>query len=71
MAIELPDDLIARERTAWTEIQEGRLTVAAALAVHEATPAFAAREDVEATRLAIEERLKRLVRHPEPEAAAA
>ncbi|MFE4718901.1 hypothetical protein ACFRLW_21130 [Streptomyces sp. NPDC056728] len=71
MAIELPDDLIALERTAWTEIQEGRLTVSTALAVHVATTAYAARDDVEATRLVIEEELKRLVRHPEPEGAAA
>ncbi|WP_133305558.1 hypothetical protein [Streptomyces sp. AcE210] len=36
----------------------------------EAATAFAAREDVEATRLAIEEQqLKRLVLHPELEAA--
>ncbi|MET7520393.1 hypothetical protein ABZS88_45095 [Streptomyces sp. NPDC005480] len=36
MAIELPDDLIELERAAWTEIQEGRLTVARALAVQQA-----------------------------------
>ncbi|MFE5023128.1 hypothetical protein ACFRAO_07300 [Streptomyces sp. NPDC056656] len=33
MAIELPDDLIALERTGWNEIQEGRPTVPTALAV--------------------------------------
>ncbi|MFE5689248.1 hypothetical protein [Streptomyces sp. NPDC056512] len=36
VAIELPGDLIELERAAWTEIQEGRLTVATALAVQQA-----------------------------------
>lgn len=67
MAIELPDDLVALERSAWEEIQAGTLTVPTALAVHERTAAFAAESGQ--PRLDIEEQLKQQVRHPEPEAA--
>lgn len=63
MAIELPDDLISRERTAWEAIQAGRLTVATAQAVHEAVAAFAKTAGV--ARIDVEEQLKRTVRHPE------
>ncbi|MFF2852729.1 hypothetical protein ACFVT5_41510 [Streptomyces sp. NPDC058001] len=41
MAIELPDDLIALERSAWEAIQAGRLTLDEARAVHAAVAAFA------------------------------
>ena len=37
-----PDTLIMLERSAWTEIQAGRLTVDTARAVQEAVTAFAA-----------------------------
>lgn len=68
---DLPTELIELERSAWTEIQAGELTVETALAVHEAVAAYVAREDVDETRLAVEMQLKRHVRHPEPEADAA
>ncbi|MFD5631571.1 hypothetical protein [Streptomyces sp. NPDC127072] len=61
--IELPDDLIAREHAAWTEIQAGGLTVPTALAVHTGIAAHA--DATGETRLAIEEALKRAVRHPD------
>lgn len=63
MAIELPDDLIALERTAWEQIQAGALTVEAAAAVQERVRGFAAEAGLE--RLAVEAELKRVVRHPE------
>lgn len=66
MAIELPDDLIELEAAAWAEIQEGRLTVKTASAVHQAVAAFVARDDVEASRLDVEMELKRVVRHAAP-----
>lgn len=66
MAIELPDDLIDLERAAWREIQEGHLTVDTATAVQQAVTAFAAREDVGASRYEVEMELKRIVRHPAP-----
>lgn len=71
MAIDLPDDLIELERTAWAEIQAGTLTVETALAVQAGISALATRTDVEASRLDIEMTLKRLVRHPSPEASQA
>ncbi|OQQ12937.1 hypothetical protein B0675_36450 [Streptomyces sp. M41(2017)] len=67
MAIELPPDLIALERSAWTEIQAGALTVDTARAVHEGIAAFAA--EAGHARYAVEMGLKQTVRHPEPEAA--
>ena len=67
MAIELPDDLVALERSAWEAIQAGTLTVPTALAVHEGTVAFAAQSGE--SRLDIEMQLKRAVRHPEADAA--
>lgn len=63
MAIELPTDLIDAERIAWQQIQTGALTVTAARAVHEGVTAFA--EASGETRLAVEERLKLVVRHGE------
>ncbi|MFI7009988.1 hypothetical protein [Streptomyces sp. NPDC050145] len=69
--IDLPADLIELERAAWTEIQAGALTVETALAVHQGVTEYAAREDVEASRLEVETLLKRIVRHPQPDADAA
>ncbi|MET9550506.1 hypothetical protein ABZY36_35170 [Streptomyces sp. NPDC006627] len=69
MAIELPDDLIALERSAWAEIQAGTLTVETAQAVQERITAFAAESGE--SRLAVETELKRQVRHPEPDSDAA
>ncbi|MFD7206145.1 hypothetical protein [Streptomyces sp. NPDC059893] len=69
MAIELPDDLLELERAAWTEIQEGRLTVATALAVQQAIGRV--QEEAGESRFEVEMALKRAVRHPEPDAAAA
>lgn len=61
--IELPDELLALERTAWEEIQAGTLTVDTAHAVHQATVEFA--EQAGMSRIDIEMQLKRRVRHPE------
>ncbi|MFM9589938.1 hypothetical protein ACKI1J_14545 [Streptomyces scabiei] len=61
--IDFPDDLIELERSAWQEIQAGRLTVSTAQAVHQGIAAFIARDDVAATRLDVEMGLKKLVRH--------
>ena len=61
--IDFPDDLLALERSAWTEIQEGRLTVPTALAVHEALAAFA--KETGESRYDAEMALKKRVRHPE------
>jgi hypothetical protein len=69
VAIELPDDLIALERSAWEEIQAGTLTVDTALAVQERIVTFAAESGE--SRLAVETELKKRVRHPEPESDAA
>lgn len=66
MAIGLHDDLIDLERAAWQEIQAGHLTVKTALAVQAGVTAFAAREDVDASRYEVEMELKRIVRHPAP-----
>ena len=64
--IDFPENLIELERSAWEEIQAGRLTVPTALAVHTAVVAFAAQAGV--PRLDVEEQLKRAVRYPEPAA---
>jgi hypothetical protein len=69
VAIELPDELIELERSAWAEIQAGTLTVETARAVHEAVAAFA--EQAGKPRLEVEMGLKKLVRRSEPEAAGA
>jgi hypothetical protein len=68
VAIDFPDDLIALERAAWQEIQEGTLTVDTARAVQEGITAFA--EQAGIPRLDVEMGLKKVVRHPEPEPAA-
>lgn len=59
--IDFPDNLIALERTAWEEIQAGRLTVETAQAVHEAVGEFAAEAKLE--RHDVEMGLKQAVRH--------
>lgn len=61
--IDFPDELLAAERAAWTAIQEGRLTVDQAHAVHQAVAAFA--EEAGIARYDVETELKRAVRHPE------
>ncbi|MEU6661279.1 hypothetical protein [Streptomyces sp. NPDC046821] len=65
--IEFPDDLIELERSAWTEIQAGALTVETASAVQAAVTAFAA--ETGQSRIDVEMALKKRIRHPEPEAA--
>jgi hypothetical protein len=59
--IDFPEDLIALERTAWEEIQAGRLTVNTATAVQERLTAFAAEAGLD--RYTAEMGLKRAVRH--------
>lgn len=61
MAIELNDDLIQLERTAWAEQQAGALTVASAAAVQLAVTAWA--EATGQPRDVVEAELKRQVRH--------
>lgn len=68
-AIDFPQDLIEKERSAWEEIQRGGLTVATALEVHAGVVAFAERAGL--SRLDVETQLKRIVRHPAPESDAA
>lgn len=65
MAIELPDELIQLEETAWAEIQAGALTVETAQAVQQGITdlAKATGED----RFKVEAALKKHVRHPEPD----
>ncbi|MFJ9038031.1 hypothetical protein ACIRF8_15730 [Streptomyces sp. NPDC102406] len=65
--IDFPDNLIELERTAWTQIQAGALTVETAQAVQERITAFAAEAGME--RLTVEMGLKRVVRHAEGGAA--
>lgn len=64
MAIELSDELIQLEETAWTQIQAGGLTYETAAAVQAAVTAFA--EASGDSRYDIEAALKKHVRHPEP-----
>ncbi|MFF1684565.1 hypothetical protein [Streptomyces sp. NPDC058254] len=64
--IDFPDDLIALERSAWTEIQEGQLTVPTALAVQQGITTFA--ETSKLDRIAVGMGLKKRVRHPKPAA---
>ncbi|MGW1492546.1 hypothetical protein [Streptomyces sp. NPDC002402] len=61
MAIELSDDLIQLERTAWAEQQAGALTVASAAAVQLAVTAHA--EATGQGRYEVEMALKWRVRH--------
>lgn len=62
MTIELPDDLLALERSAWEEQQRGNLTVATAHAVHAAVAAYATEAGL--PRIDVELGLKQAVRHP-------
>jgi hypothetical protein len=74
VAIDFPDSLIELERSAWTEIQAGALTVPTALAVHEGIAAFvqqAAGAGTPVGRLDVEMGLKKAVRHSKPETEAA
>ncbi|WP_327421694.1 hypothetical protein OG763_14210 [Streptomyces sp. NBC_01230] len=64
MAIELSDELIELERTAWAEQQEDGLTVETAARVQAAITAHA--EATEQNRYDVERELKRVVRHLEP-----
>ncbi|WP_329215335.1 hypothetical protein OG352_06635 [Streptomyces sp. NBC_01485] len=59
---DFPDTLLQLERTAWEEIQNGRLTVDTAQAVQAAVTAFAI--DGGHDRYAVEMGLKMSVRHP-------
>lgn len=68
MAIELPDSLIALERSAWEEIQKGALTVDTAHAVHQGIDAFvqqAKEAGNPVARIDVEMGLKKAVRHGE------
>lgn len=62
--IDFPDDLIQLERSAWQEIQAGRLTVATAGAVQAAVTAYAT--ETGTGRYDVEMALKKAVRHNEP-----
>lgn len=66
VAIELTDELIELERTAWAEQQENRLTLETAVRVQAAITAHA--EATGQSRYEVERELKRIVRHPEPDA---
>ncbi|WP_405944774.1 hypothetical protein [Streptomyces sp. NBC_00932] len=66
MATDIPEDLIELERSAWAEIQEGRLTVETAAAVQARIRELA--DGNPQQRLRIEEAVKKAVRYPEPEA---
>jgi len=64
--IDFPPNLIELERSAWQEIQDGMLTVATALAVHQGVAAFvqqAKEAGNPVARLDVEMGLKKAVRH--------
>jgi len=63
VAIELPEDLIALEERAWTEIQAGTLTVETAEAVQAAITAHA--KATGESRFEVEAAVKKKVRNPE------
>ncbi|MFJ7418012.1 hypothetical protein ACIQXD_05285 [Streptomyces uncialis] len=67
--IDLPEDLLDLERTAWAEQQNGALTVPTALAVQTAITAHAAAAGV--SRYRVEMAVKRRVRNPAMAADAA
>ncbi|WP_282790961.1 hypothetical protein [Streptomyces sp. CC224B] len=67
--IEIPDDLIELERSAWTAIQNGTLTVETAQKVQERITEVAA--EAGQSRTAVEMQLKQLVRHSQPEGEVA
>lgn len=64
--IDIPEHLIALERTAWAEQQAGALSLESAAAVQAAYTEHAAAAKV--PRYTVEQATKRIVRHPEPEA---
>jgi hypothetical protein len=68
VAIEPPNELIELEKTAWAEVQEGRLTVETATAVQTAITEYAAEHRL--SRRELEQAVKTAVRHPEPPADA-
>jgi hypothetical protein len=61
VTIDFPEPLIALERSAWKQIQDGELTVDTARAVHEGVAAFAKQAGL--PRLDVEMGLKQAVRH--------
>ncbi|MFI8962029.1 hypothetical protein ACIGO8_07930 [Streptomyces sp. NPDC053493] len=63
MAIELPDELIQLEETAWVEIQARALTVDTAMAVQQGITELA--EATGESRYDVEAALKKHVRHRE------
>ncbi|MFF2522418.1 hypothetical protein [Streptomyces liangshanensis] len=63
---EINDNLIELERAAWAEQQAGALTVSTALAVQTAVTEHA--KATGQSRLDVEMAVKRVVRHPQPEA---
>lgn len=64
--IELSDELIQLERAAWAEQEAGALTVPTASAVQAAIAEHA--EATGQSRYDVEMAVKRVVRHPEPDA---
>ncbi|MEV8418176.1 hypothetical protein AB0P45_31940 [Streptomyces niveus] len=60
MATELTDELIKLERAAWAEQQAGALAVQTAVTAHAAA--------TNQSRYEVEQAVKRVVRHPEPDA---
>jgi hypothetical protein len=65
--IDFPADLIELERSAWTALQEGRLTPDLAGAVQARVTQFALEGGHD--RYTVEMALKRVVRRPKPEEA--
>ncbi|MFD8142534.1 hypothetical protein [Streptomyces sp. NPDC059708] len=66
MAIEPPNELLELERVAWTEIQEGRLTIETVAAVQTAITEYATEHGL--NRYELEKAVKTAVRHPKPSA---
>ncbi|MGW3330501.1 hypothetical protein ACWDF9_08150 [Streptomyces rubiginosohelvolus] len=64
---DIPESLIELERKAWAEQQAGALTVATAAAVQAAYTEHAAGR----SRYDLEHTVKKIVRHPDPDEAAA
>ncbi|MEV5347222.1 hypothetical protein [Streptomyces achromogenes] len=64
--LDLPDDLVQLERSAWEAAQRGELTAVQAAEVQAAITVHA--EAAGLDRYTVEMALKRLVRHPEPDA---
>ena len=60
-ATDFPDDLMALERAAWTELQAGQLTIPTATAAHAAVTEYAAEAGID--RYTVEMGVKKAVRH--------